>query len=262
MAKAAQKGAISAKTGTGKPAKPVVTITLKQIAAEIAESQGLSKKQAEAVLNETVIRITKGIVKGQRVRFGALGIFRVKKLATRMGRNPATGQAIKYGRPRSTPELRSAAGSSCRQRFDDCRCQVFERRPCNSHTNVPAKLDLYRRYPPSVARPVPERPPPRQIPRRPCEARGATDKSARERHPCAARPRKPMRTVQKPPRQSTASGPRSNAGAAPGPTAPQLGSSHRLLHQCKRQCLHSAKRSRIIPARARRPLSKGYGTAA
>jgi DNA-binding protein HU-beta len=95
MAKAAQKGAVSAKTGTGKPAKSVVTITLKQIAAEIAESQGLSKKQAEAVLNETVTRITKGIVKGQRVRFGALGIFRVKKLAARKGRNPATGQAIK-----------------------------------------------------------------------------------------------------------------------------------------------------------------------
>jgi hypothetical protein len=30
MAKAAQKGAVSAKTGTGKPAKSVVTITLKQ----------------------------------------------------------------------------------------------------------------------------------------------------------------------------------------------------------------------------------------
>jgi DNA-binding protein HU-beta len=95
MAKAALKAAASAKTGTGKPAKPVVTITLKQIAAEIAESQGLSKKQAEAVLNETVTRISKGIAKGQRVRLGALGIFSVKKLAARKGRNPATGQAIK-----------------------------------------------------------------------------------------------------------------------------------------------------------------------
>ena len=95
MAKAALKAAAFAQTGTGKPAKPVVTITLRQIAAEIAESQGLSKKQAEAVLTETATRISKGITKGQRVRFGALGIFSVKKLAARKGRNPATGEAIK-----------------------------------------------------------------------------------------------------------------------------------------------------------------------
>ena len=67
---------------------------LRQIAAEIATSQGLSKKLAEAVLNETVAR-PKGVVKGQRVRFGALGIFNVKKLPARTGRNPATGEAIK-----------------------------------------------------------------------------------------------------------------------------------------------------------------------
>src|ERR1700730_5972433 len=95
MAKAAVKSTPSAKVGSGKSAKPVVTITLRQIAAEISKSQGLSKKQAEAVLNETIAPISKGIAKGQRVRFGALGIFSVKKLAARKGRNPATGEAIK-----------------------------------------------------------------------------------------------------------------------------------------------------------------------
>ena len=95
MAKAALRGAASAKTGTDKSTKPVLTITLRHIAAEIAGSHGLSKKQAEAMLNEIVTRISKGIVKGQRVRFGALGIFSLKKLAARKGRNPATGEAIK-----------------------------------------------------------------------------------------------------------------------------------------------------------------------
>ena len=95
MAKAVMKTASSAKISTGKPTKPMVTITLRQIAAEISASQGLSKKQAEAVLSETVSRISKGIAKGQRVRFGALGIFSIKKLAARKGRNPATGEAIK-----------------------------------------------------------------------------------------------------------------------------------------------------------------------
>jgi DNA-binding protein HU-beta len=95
MAKTALKRAASAETAPAKSAKPVVTLTLRQIAAEIAPSQGLSKKQAEAVLNEAVARISKGVVKGQRVRFGALGIFNIKKLPARKGRNPATGEAIK-----------------------------------------------------------------------------------------------------------------------------------------------------------------------
>ena len=95
MAKTALKRAASAETAPAKSAKPVVTLTLRQIAAEIATSQGLSKKQAEAVLNEAVARISKGVVKGQRVRFGALGIFNIKKLPARKGRNPATGEAIK-----------------------------------------------------------------------------------------------------------------------------------------------------------------------
>ena len=95
MAKIALKRGASVKTSPAKSDKPVVTLTLRQIAAEIATSQGLSKKQAEAVLNEAVARISKGVVKGQRVRFGALGIFNVKKFPARKGRNPATGEAIK-----------------------------------------------------------------------------------------------------------------------------------------------------------------------
>jgi hypothetical protein len=56
--------------------------------------------------------------------------------------------------------------------------------------------------------------------------RAAINKSARGRHRGAGQPRKPMRPVQKPPRRSTTSAPRSTAGTAPGPTVPQLGSSH------------------------------------
>jgi hypothetical protein len=41
--------------------------------------------------------------------------------------------------------------------------------------------------------------------------------------------------------------------------APRFGSSHRLLHRCKLQCLHGADRRRISPARARRPRTEGYG---
>jgi DNA-binding protein HU-beta len=63
-------------------------------AEAIAEEQELSKKQAEAILNDMVGRITKHLKKGDRIRIVGLGILQVRKRAARMGRNPATGEAI------------------------------------------------------------------------------------------------------------------------------------------------------------------------
>ena len=70
------------------------TITLKHLAAAIAEDQELSKKQAEAILTDLVDRITKHLTKGERVRIVGLGILQVRKRAARVGRNPATGEEI------------------------------------------------------------------------------------------------------------------------------------------------------------------------
>ena len=60
----------------------------------IAEDQELSKKKAEEILNDLVTRITKHLKKGERIRIVGLGILQVRKRAARMGRNPATGEAI------------------------------------------------------------------------------------------------------------------------------------------------------------------------
>ena len=54
----------------------------------------MSKKSAEAILGDLVNRITKHLKKGERIRIGGLGILQVRKRAARMGRNPATGEAI------------------------------------------------------------------------------------------------------------------------------------------------------------------------
>ncbi len=54
----------------------------------------MSKKQAETILNDTVSLITKHLKKGERIRIVGLGILQVRKRAARMGRNPATGEAI------------------------------------------------------------------------------------------------------------------------------------------------------------------------
>ena len=77
-----------------KKASSPVTVTLKHLAAAIAEDQELSKKQAEAILTDMVDRITRHLKKGDRIRIVGLGILQVRKRAARMGRNPATGEAI------------------------------------------------------------------------------------------------------------------------------------------------------------------------
>ncbi len=74
---------------------PQPTVTLKHLAAALAEKHELPKKQSEALLNDMVDLITKHLKKGDRIRFAGLGILQVRKRAARMGRNPATGEAIK-----------------------------------------------------------------------------------------------------------------------------------------------------------------------
>jgi DNA-binding protein HU-beta len=70
------------------------TVTLKHLAATLAEDNELSKKQAEAILGGLVGNIVKHLKKGERIRIGGLGILQVRKRAARMGRNPATGEPI------------------------------------------------------------------------------------------------------------------------------------------------------------------------
>ncbi len=77
-----------------KKAATPTTVTLKHIAATLAEDHELSKKTAKAIMNDMVTKITKHLKKGERIRIVGLGILQVRKRAARMGRNPATGEAI------------------------------------------------------------------------------------------------------------------------------------------------------------------------
>jgi DNA-binding protein HU-beta len=77
-----------------KKAASPATVTLKHLAADIAEEHELSKKAAEAILTGMVGRITKHLKKGERIRIVGLGILQVRKRAARTGRNPATGEPI------------------------------------------------------------------------------------------------------------------------------------------------------------------------
>jgi DNA-binding protein HU-beta len=89
-AKPAAKGAASTKG-----AAAASTVTLRHIAAQIAEDHEMPKRQADAILSNMIDLVVKHLRKGDRIRIGGLGILQVKKRAARMGRNPATGEAIK-----------------------------------------------------------------------------------------------------------------------------------------------------------------------
>ena len=84
------------------------TVSLRQIAAALAEKHEMSKKQAGAVLEDLVTMVTKHLKKGDKVRITGLGILQVRKRPARMGRNPATGEAIKVP-ARKVPKFTAGA---------------------------------------------------------------------------------------------------------------------------------------------------------
>ena len=93
--KPAAKVVKAVKAVAAKPAVKAPTITLKHLGADLAEAHNLPKKQANLVLADLVERIAKHLKKGDRIRMSGLGILQVRKRPARMGRNPATGAAIK-----------------------------------------------------------------------------------------------------------------------------------------------------------------------
>ncbi len=86
------KAAAPAKA-VAKPVK-VELVTLRQLASAVGEAHGISTKQANEVLAGTVALIGEHLKKGARIRIAGLGTLEVRKRAARMGRNPATGEAI------------------------------------------------------------------------------------------------------------------------------------------------------------------------
>jgi DNA-binding protein HU-beta len=73
-------------------AAPVVT--LKTVFEQLGASHHLLKKQAHGLLADFVVALTMHLKQGARIRMSGLGTLEVKVREARMGRNPATGEAI------------------------------------------------------------------------------------------------------------------------------------------------------------------------
>jgi DNA-binding protein HU-beta len=82
--------------GNARIAKPsVTTVPLSRAAAELAEKTGMTKRDANNALGDFVGLMVRHLKKGDKVRITGLGILQVRNRPARMGRNPATGEAIK-----------------------------------------------------------------------------------------------------------------------------------------------------------------------
>ena len=77
------------------PSGKVAPATLRQISSAIAAKRGVSKKQANEILDDFVSAVRTHLKKGAHVRILGLGTLRVRKRAARNGRNPSTGAPIK-----------------------------------------------------------------------------------------------------------------------------------------------------------------------
>ena len=65
-----------------------------ELVAAVAEKSGMTKKDAERVINAAFETITAELQKGEKVQISGFGIFEVKAREARVGRNPRTKEAI------------------------------------------------------------------------------------------------------------------------------------------------------------------------
>ena len=65
-----------------------------ELIAAVAEKAGLTKKDAERVINATFETVTASLAKGDKVAVSGFGNFEVKAREARIGRNPRTKETI------------------------------------------------------------------------------------------------------------------------------------------------------------------------
>ena len=65
-----------------------------ELVAAVAQKTGLTKKDAERVVNATMDTVVETMKKGEKVQLSGFGIFEVKTREARVGRNPRTKESI------------------------------------------------------------------------------------------------------------------------------------------------------------------------
>jgi DNA-binding protein HU-beta len=70
-------------------------MTKSQLVERLAKMGGVSKKQAQVLMEGLVSTVVSSVKKGERVKIPDLGTFYKRQSMARMGRNPQTGAPVK-----------------------------------------------------------------------------------------------------------------------------------------------------------------------
>ena len=65
-----------------------------ELNAVAAENAGMTRKDAERVLNAAIDAITLSLSKGEKVQLSGFGTFEIKEREARVGRNPHTRESM------------------------------------------------------------------------------------------------------------------------------------------------------------------------
>lgn len=76
-------------------------MTKTELIATIAENTGITKKDAERVVNATFETIAAKLAAGEKVQIAGFGIFETKTREARTGRNPLTGETVQIAAKRA-----------------------------------------------------------------------------------------------------------------------------------------------------------------
>lgn len=90
-------------------------MTKTEFASRLARHSGLSAQEAEKILNAFLDSLEDGLCKDGRVSLPHFGVLETRQSAGRMGRNPATGEAIAIA-PRKAVRFRM--GKELRELLD------------------------------------------------------------------------------------------------------------------------------------------------
>ena len=82
-------------------AKAILVKSKKDIVERVAENTGLTKKAAEAAVNEVFAEITDTLKDGGEISINGFGKFEISERPARQGINPATGEKIEIAASKS-----------------------------------------------------------------------------------------------------------------------------------------------------------------
>ncbi|HUG43432.1 MAG TPA: integration host factor subunit beta [Acidobacteriota bacterium] len=69
-------------------------MTKAELVDEVAKGSDLSKKDAEVIVQTVLDSIVDSLQNGEKVELRGFGSFRLRKRASRQGRNPKTGEKV------------------------------------------------------------------------------------------------------------------------------------------------------------------------